>query len=154
MVVYVKDGVEYSTLGEIRRAFPLEIFPRNPDDKALKALGITKEEREGPKPVEPTPEEIADQELKEAKEERAKAVAAIKVAVGDKVFDGDEAAQQRMTCALMAADAAGLDSTDWVLADNRVVTVTKAELKQALALSMLEMGKLWTKPYEAQKAKA
>lgn len=150
MIVYVKGGVEYSTLGEIRRAFPLEIFPRNPDDKALKALGITEEEREDPKPVEPTPEEIADQELKEAKEERAKAVAAIKVEVDGMTFDGDETAQSRMSRALTAAEAAGQDSTAWVLADNTVVTVTKAQLAQALALSMQEMAKLWTVPYQTK----
>ena len=64
------------------------------------------------------------------------------------VFDGDETAQSRMARALTAAEAAGQSSTIWVLADNTVATVTKAQLAQALALSMQEMGKLWTVPYK------
>ena len=62
-------------------------------------------------------------------------------------FDGDEIAQSRMARALTAAEAAGQDSTVWVLADNTVATVTKTQLAQALALSMQAMAKVWTSPY-------
>lgn len=86
--------------------------------------------------------------LAEAKEHRAKAVAAIKVEVDSMVFDGDEAAQSRMARAITAAEAAGLDSTVWVLADNTVATVTKEQLQMALNKAMIEMSKLWVVPYE------
>ena len=52
-----------------------------------------------------------------------------------------------MARALTAAEAAGQDSTVWVLADNTVATVTKTQLAQALALSMQAMAKVWTSPY-------
>ncbi|WP_373112320.1 DUF4376 domain-containing protein [Sutterella wadsworthensis] len=90
--------------------------------------------------------------LDKTKNERAEAVAAIKVMVDGMVFDGDETAQSRMARALTAAEAAGQTSTVWVLADNTIATVTKAQLAQALALSMQEMGKLWTVPYKEKAA--
>ena len=96
-----------------------------------------------------TPEEIEEQELIEAKRIRAQKVASIKVTVDGMVFDGDEMAQSRMARAITAADTAGMDSTTWVLADNTVKLVTKAQLQEALSKSMIEMGKLWTEPYEA-----
>lgn len=108
-------------------------------------LGIVYTEEPDP---EPTEEEIAAQQLEEAKIERANAVANIKVTVGDKVFDGDEAAQSRMTRALQVAEITGMESTTWVLADNTVAEVTIAEMKEALSKAMLAMGELWTVPYE------
>lgn len=96
----------------------------------------------------PTPEEIEAQELEQAKAERAAAVAAIKVEVDGMIFDGDEESQQRLTRAIQVAEITGMDSTQWVLADNTVATVTVEQAKQALAKAMLTMGELWTKPYE------
>lgn len=95
-----------------------------------------------------TPEELEKQKLEQAKTDRAEAVRKLTVTVDGMVFDADEIAQSRMTRAITAADTAGLNNTVWVLADNTVATVTKAQLQQALALAMQEMGKLWTKPYE------
>ena len=101
------------------------------------------------KAPEPTPEEIEAQKLAQAKAERADAVAAIKVEVDGMTFDGDEKAQSRMTRAIQAAEFTGVESTQWVLADNTVAEVTVAQMKQALAKAMTAMGELWTKPYEA-----
>lgn len=119
------------------------------------ALGVTYEVKEepDPEPYKPTPEEIEQKELEEAKRVRKDAVEAIKVEVDGMTFDGDEVAQSRMARAITVADAAGMDSTVWVLADNTVATVTKAQLQQALSKAMLAMAELWTKPYTA-KAKA
>ena len=104
-----------------------------------------------PKPHEPTPEELAQQELAKAKAERAQAVRNIKVTVADKVFDGDESAQSRMTRAIQVAEISGLTQTEWVLANNEVAVVTLEEMKEALSKAMLEMSKLWTKPYTEAK---
>lgn len=104
-------------------------------------LGVTYTEEPDP---EPTEEEL----LEQAKEERAKQVAAIKVTVGDKVFDGDEISQSRMARALEVATITGMQSTVWVLADNTVAEVTVDEMKQALSQAMLKMGELWTIPYK------
>lgn len=100
------------------------------------------------KAPDPTPEEIEAKKLAEAKAERAKFVAAIKVEVDGMIFDGDEESQQRLTRAIQVAEITGLESTQWVLADNTVATVTVAQAKQALAKAMLAQGELWTKPYE------
>lgn len=108
--------------------------------------GVTYSEREL------TPEEQEAQELAIAKRERAAKVAAIKVEVDGMTFDGDEQAQSRMARAITAAETAGLESTVWVLADNTVATVTKAQLQQALSKSMLAMAELWTQPYTEDKA--
>lgn len=108
-------------------------------------LGIVYTEEKEP---EPTEEEKAQMALDQAKAERAKAVAAIKVTVGDKVFDGDETSQSRMARALEVAEITKMESTVWVLADNTVAEVTVAEMKEALSKAMLAMGELWTVPYE------
>ena len=107
--------------------------------------GVTYSEREL------TPEEQEAQDLAIAKRERAAKVAAIKVEVDGMTFDGDESAQSRMARAITAAETAGLESTVWVLADNTVATVTKAQLQQALSKAMLAMAELWTAPYSEAK---
>ena len=108
--------------------------------------GVTYSEREL------TPEEQEAQNLAIAKRERAAKVATIKVEVDGMTFDGDESAQSRMARAITAAETAGLESTVWVLADNTVKNVTKAQLQQALSKAMLAMAELWTAPYSKAKA--
>ena len=78
-----------------------------------------------------------------AKKLRDAAVAAIKVTVNGKVFDGDEVAQGRMARAVAVADITGINTCQWKLADNTVVTVSNDELQQALSLSLQAQGDLW-----------
>lgn len=106
---------------------------------------------ETPEP-EPTPEEAEAKRLEEAKRVRAAKVEAITVEVDGMVFDGNEPAQSRMTRAIAAAETVGMTETVWVLADNTVATVTKAQLQQALSQAMLAMSKVWTEPYAEAKA--
>lgn len=106
---------------------------------------------ETPEP-EPTPEEAEAKRLEEAKRVRAAKVEAITIEVDGMVFDGNEPAQSRMTRAIAAAETAGMTETVWVLADNTVATVTKAQLQQALAKAMLAMAEVWTEPYVEAKA--
>jgi hypothetical protein len=91
-----------------------------------------------PPPAPPTREEL--------KAIRAAAVAAIVVAVGDKTFDGDEDSQTRMARAILIAQATGLATATWTLADNTVTEVTLAELTQALALAGQKQAELWPLP--------
>ena len=70
-------------------------------------------------------------------------VAAIKITVDNKVFDGDEISQGRMLRAIQIAAVTGETTTTWKLADNSIVEVTLDELKEALALSGKEMSKIW-----------
>lgn len=93
------------------------------------------------------PEEVA---LKNAKEERAQAVAAITVEVDGMVFDGDETAQERMARTVAVATANGMPmttETTWVLADNTVAQVTLQQLAQACLLAGQKQTELWTLPY-------
>lgn len=104
----------------------------------------------------PTPQEIAKQELQQAKMQRAQAVSAIKVQVDGMVFDGDQTAQTRMSRTISAAQAEGVDLNTtkriWVLADNTIAEPTIAQLAKALRLAGDEQTKLWTIPYKEQEA--
>ncbi|HFI8081029.1 TPA: DUF4376 domain-containing protein [Escherichia coli] len=86
--------------------------------------------------------EIA-QDAVSAKKLRDAAVAAIKVTVSGKVFDGDEVAQGRMARAVAAAESADITTYQWKLADNSVAEVSLDELKQALALAFQAQSELW-----------
>lgn len=151
---YVYNEKEYSNSWAVRQAidkaentaFGPEPTGEYEEKKAFwEQFGVTYTEEPDP---EPTPEEL----LEQAKHERAKQVAAIKVEVDGMTFDGDETSQSRMARALEVASITGMQSTIWVLADNTVAEVTVAQMQQALSKAMLEMGELWTVPYEEQKA--
>lgn len=141
---FIFKNKHYTTLSELRLAMPNVVFPKEPSEELLQSLGVTVEE------YIPSEEEI----LAQAKAERAKAVANIKVTVDGMVFDGDETAQTRMGRTIAAAQALGVDSSEkrtWVLADNTVAEPTIAQLAQALKLAGDEQTRLWTVPYEEQK---
>lgn len=155
IIRYIYNGQKYTSLYALRQAIwqtESKVYgePKSQEDFDSLGLKVTLEEYD---PEQEYLETLSEEEktvynLDKTKNERAEAVAAIKVTVDGMVFDGDEIAQSRMARALTAAEAAGQTSTVWVLADNTIATVTKAQLAQALALSMQEMGKMWTKPYE------
>lgn len=103
----------------------------------------------------PTAEELAAQELAQAKAERADAVSKIIVEVDGMAFDGDEESQTRMGRTIAAAVALGVDLTTerrtWVLADNSIAEVTIAQLAEALRLAGDSQTALWTVPYTNDK---
>jgi hypothetical protein len=79
------------------------------------------------------------------KASRAAAVAAIKVTTtSGRTFDGDEISQARMARGILGLQAEGEGATvTWVLANNEPVTVTAAELGEALKLAGAEQARLW-----------
>ena len=91
-------------------------------------------------------EQIAEVQTQRAKALRQAEVNAIAVTVGEKVFDGDERSQDRMSRAITAMDDA--DEIMWVLADNTPTMVTKAELRSALRLAGEAQTTIWVKPYQ------
>lgn len=96
--------------------------------------------------VAPTP--TAEELLAEKKRLRTATVGAITVTTtSGKVFDGNETAQDRMARAVIAAGITGQSECTWVLANNVPTTVTLAELKEAMALSLQAMGAVWVDPY-------
>jgi hypothetical protein len=94
--------------------------------------------------IQPLPVPTESQLRETAKAERAEAVANITVttAAGN-TFDGDETSQGRMARAIIALQATGTASVNWVLADNAVIEATTAELTEALALSGAAQAALW-----------
>lgn len=91
-------------------------------------------------------EQIAQINQAKAKQVRAQEVSEIIVttAAGNS-FDGHEDAQNRMNRAInILLDT---DVVPWVLADNTVANVGKAELLEALRLSGMAQSALWAKPY-------
>lgn len=100
------------------------------------------------------PEEVAAEELAQAKTERAEAVSRIIVTVDGMQFDGDETSQTRMSRAVILAAVFGKDldaaTTKWVLADNTVAYPTIRQLAQALMLAGEEQTAVWDKPYKEE----
>ena len=99
------------------------------------------------------PEEVAAEELAQAKAERAAAVSRITVTVDGMTFDGDEVSQERMARTITAAVATGEDmsaTTTWVLADNTVAQVSMQQLAQALRAAGEQQTALWTVPYQEE----
>ena len=68
---------------------------------------------------------------------------AITVTVGDKVFDGDELSQDRMTRAIVGMQISGIQSIVWTLANNELVQVTLQEISSALILSGQRQTEIW-----------
>ena len=58
------------------------------------------------------------------------------------VFDGNETARNNMTSAIMSADLLNKTEEYWKLADNSTKLVSLDELKEALALSIQEVGNI------------
>lgn len=84
--------------------------------------------------------EQAKGELKQAKEV---AKASIKVTTSNgNVFDGNRESRVNMQNVITASEILGQTTADWKLADNSVVTVDIAEIKEALALSIQECGRI------------
>ena len=89
------------------------------------------------------PKPVTEVELPATREEL---VAAITVTTSSgKVFDGDETSQRRMASAITAME--DTDTILWVLANNTVAQVAKAELKEALKLAGAAMAEIWVQPY-------
>lgn len=96
--------------------------------------------------VKRSDEAIAYNIMSQAKQVRRAEVDAIQVTTkSGKVFDGDEDSQTRMARAIVTMVTA--DTINWVLADNTIVSVTKAELTEALRLAGAAMAEIWVKPY-------
>ena len=101
---------------------------------------------------EPSQEEVAEQNLIQAKSERSQAVSQITVEVDSMLFDGDEKSQERMARTITAATATGVsmdETTTWVLHDNTIAHPTIKQLATALRKAGEAQTILWTKPYES-----
>ena len=90
-------------------------------------------------------EEVAMKQLVAAKAEREDYVKRIVVEVDGMMFDGDEVSQDRMARSIIALDLG--EKVQWVLADNTVAQVTRAQLREALRKSGEAQTAIWADPY-------
>lgn len=93
-------------------------------------------------------EEVIEKEIVKAlveikKQERDHAIENVIVTTtaGNK-FNGEDKSQGRMTSALLAAEVLGKTEEEWKMADDTIKLISIEELKEALALSILEVGRL------------
>lgn len=90
-------------------------------------------------------EEIAMKQLLTAKAEREDYVKRIVVEVDGMMFDGDEVSQDRMARSIIALDLG--EKVQWVLADNTIAQVTRAQLREALRKAGTAQTAIWSDPY-------
>lgn len=91
-------------------------------------------------------EQLAQVMLSRAKTVRAEEVFRLTVTTqAGNTFDADRESQIMMGTYLPALEEG--ETLPWVLANNTLVLVTKAELKEALRLAGAAMAPLWIKPY-------
>lgn len=136
---FTKNGRAYITESMIRSENPNSRIPDPMTDAHAISLGYQVQE--------PTLDELAEQARSEFKSTRQAAVESIVVTTSlGRAFDGDEVSQNRMARAIVAMQAANVDSTPWVLADNTPVTVSATELAEALALAGAAQSALWVMP--------
>lgn len=90
-------------------------------------------------------EEVAMKQLVAAKAERENYVKRIVVEVDGMMFDGDEVSQDRMARSIIALDLG--EKVQWVLADNSIAQVTRAQLREALRKAGTAQTAIWSDPY-------
>ena len=90
-------------------------------------------------------EEVAMKQLLTAKAEREEFVSKIVVEVDGMMFDGDEVSQDRMARSIIALDLG--EKVQWVLADNTIAQVTRAQLREALRKAGTAQTAIWSNPY-------
>lgn len=86
--------------------------------------------------------ELESQTKIELKTAKADALNSITVTVNGNTFDGNETARGNMTSAILSAEIIGKTEDTWKLADNTSAVITITELKEALALSIQEVGRI------------
>lgn len=96
--------------------------------------------------IDSIPVQTASDIIASKKSFRANLVSKIEVTTqSGNSFDGNEDAQNRMARALAGMNDA--DVIPWVLSNNSIVNVGKAELKEALRLAGQSQSFLWVHPY-------
>ena len=86
--------------------------------------------------------ELEAQAKIELKAAKGLALNSITVTVNGNSFDGNETARGNMSSAILSAEVIGKTDDTWKLADNTSAVVTVQELKEALALSIQEVGRI------------
>ena len=86
--------------------------------------------------------ELEAQAKIELKAAKGLALNSITVTVNGNTFDGNETARGNMISAILSADLIGKTEETWKLADNSTALVTLVELRQALAIAIIEVGRI------------
>ena len=121
------------------------IFDDNRSESCLvEAISDWIKEGNAPLPADlPTVDELALQAVVVAKQAKVESLDRITVTTtAGNTFDGRDKDQLRMLAALQSSQFLGLFNTPWKLSDNSVIQVSVEELREALALSIQEIGKI------------
>ena len=90
-----------------------------------------------------TNDEIAEKIIQEFKQAKADVLNSITVTTTNgNTFDGNETARGDMASAILSAEVIDKTEGTWKLADNTSAVITITELKEALALSIQEVGRI------------
>lgn len=93
--------------------------------------------------VTKTQEEIEKEETIKLKEEKTNRLNSIVVTTSNNnSFDGNESARNNILSAIISSETLNMTEDTWKLADNTQKLISLVELKEALALSILEVGKI------------
>lgn len=77
----------------------------------------------------------------ELRNQRASRINALKVTVDGLTFSADEVSQERMVRSIMTMTLN--ETSQWILADGKLVEVTRAQLLAALKQARIEQTKIW-----------
>lgn len=92
-------------------------------------------------------EQRAEQRLQEEKNARSAQIEQLTVTTADgKVFDADRQSQSAMAVTIVTMT--DNDAVEWIMADNAIDIVTKAELQEALNLAVAATSQIWLAPYQ------
>ena len=83
---------------------------------------------------------IEESVLKQAKADALNSITV--TTTNSNTFDGNETARGNMSSAILSAEIIGKTEDTWKLADNTSAVITITELKEALALSIQEVGRI------------
>ncbi len=83
---------------------------------------------------------IEESVLKQAKADALNSITV--TTTNGNTFDGNETARGNMTSAILSAEVIGKTEDTWKLADNTSAVIAITELKEALALSIQEVGRI------------
>lgn len=143
MIQYTYNEQTFNSISELRYNSPNIVFPPDPSKELLEGLGVKVEEVPDP---ELSPEQLAANQLQDAKQRRYEEVSTIVVEVDGIKFEGDERSQSRITKTLLCWDNS-VETIKWIDAENNLVDVTRDQLQKALELSVRSMNEIWITPY-------
>jgi len=147
MIAIIKNGQFTGTQYTNEEFGQFKDFHLDRGELFVEVDSLAIDDESGEVSVEPTQEQIEEAQknayIHKSKAEKIKALSSLTVTISTgKTFDANEASRNNMLAAIQASEVVGATQTAWKLADNTIEIVTLDELKEAIALSIQEVGKI------------